>query len=144
MKVSARNQFEGVITAMKVGPTTEEVQMTTVGGVRITAVIPHESSLRWGLALGTPIVMMVKAEAVILATDAGNMQFTALNRLDGTVVSLRPDVIVTEVEVEVEVPGGVRVVAVVTGGGAERLGLVVGAPVTALFKGWNVLVGVAG
>lgn len=142
MKVSARNQFEGVITAMKVGPTTEEVQMTTVGGVRITAVIPHESSLRWGLVLGTPIVMMVKAEAVILVTDAGSMKFTALNRLDGTVVSLRPDVIVTEVEVEV--PGGVRVVAVVTGGGAERLGLVVGAPVTALFKGWNVLVGVAG
>ncbi len=141
MKVSARNQFEGVITAMKVGPTTEEVQMTTAGGVRITAVIPHESSLRWGLALGAPIVMIVKAEAVILVTDAGGMKFTALNRLDGTVVSLRPDVIMTEVEVEV--PGGVRVVAVVTRGGTERLGLEVGAPVTALFKGWNVLVGVA-
>ena len=39
MKISARNVFEGTITALKEGPINAEVELSTAGGDKIVAIV---------------------------------------------------------------------------------------------------------
>lgn len=68
------------------------------------------------------------------------MQISARNVLKGTVKSLTPGVVNTEVVIEL--PSGQEIVSVITKTSAERLGLAVGKPVSAIIKSSDVLVGV--
>ena len=61
MKVSARNVFEGTITALIDGQVNAEVEFTTAGGDRLVAVVTEGSVKALGLAPGKPVVALVKA-----------------------------------------------------------------------------------
>jgi molybdopterin-binding protein len=63
---------------------------------------------------------------------------SARNRLTGTVRDVRTDGLLAQVEIDV--PGPARVVAVITREAAEELGLEPGAPATALVKATSVMV----
>jgi molybdopterin-binding protein len=63
---------------------------------------------------------------------------SARNRLTGTVRDVRMDGLLAQVEIDV--PGPARVVAVITREAAEELGLEPGAPATALVKATSVMV----
>jgi molybdopterin-binding protein len=69
--------------------------------------------------------------------EAG-MELSARNQLSGTVKSLKLGAIMSEVVVDV---GGQEVVAAITRGSAERLGLEEGTHVTAVIKATDVLIG---
>jgi len=56
MKISARNVFEGSITALVDGKVNAEVEVTTPGGDRIVAVVTEGSVESLGLAVGKPVV----------------------------------------------------------------------------------------
>jgi molybdopterin-binding protein len=68
------------------------------------------------------------------------MEISARNQLSGTVRSLTLGAVMSEVVVEV---GGQEVVAAITRGSAERLGLREGAEVTVLIKATDVMLGTA-
>ena len=138
MQTSARNQFEGTVTALKAGAVNDEVEITTAQGVKIVAIVTHESAAGLGLAVGRSAIALVKAPSVIVATDAGGMRFSTRNRLGGTVAQVRVGAVNTEVVIDV--PGGVSVAAIVTQESAERLKLSAGTPATALFKASSVIV----
>ena len=140
MQTSARNQFEGTVTGLKPGAVNDEVEITTAQGVKIVAIVTHESTAGLGLAVGRPAIALVKAPSVIVATGAGGMRFSTRNRLSGTVAQVRVDAVNTEVVIDV--PGGVSVAAIITQESAARLGLAAGQPATALFKASSVIVGV--
>ena len=89
MKTSARNQFEGRVTALKTGAVNDEVEITTAQGVTIVAIVTHESAVGLGLALGKAAVALVKAPSVIVVTDGGGVRFSARNNLAGTVARVQ-------------------------------------------------------
>ena len=64
------------------------------------------------------------------------MELSARNQLAGTVRSVKLGEVMAEVLVDV---GGQELVAVITRGSAERLGLAEGKPVTAIIKSTEVL-----
>jgi molybdate transport system regulatory protein len=66
------------------------------------------------------------------------MELSARNQLTGTVKSLQLGAIMSEVVVDI---GGQEIVAAITRGSAERLGLQEGTEVTAVIKATDVMIG---
>lgn len=140
MRTSARNQFDGTVTSLKTGAVNDEVEISTASGVKIVAIITHASAAGLGLTVGKPAFALIKASSVIVVADAGGARFSTRNRLAGTVSRVQHGAVNTEVVVDVA--GGASVAAIVTQESAQRLGLAVGTPATAIFKASNVIVGV--
>lgn len=68
------------------------------------------------------------------------MKISARNALKGTVKSVTPGAVNTEVVIEL--PGGQQIVSVITKESAENLGLAVGKEAYAVVKASNVIIGV--
>lgn len=139
MKTSARNQFQGTVTALKAGAVNDEVEIDIGQGVKIVAIVTHESTVALGLAVGRPALALIKASSPIVVTGDGDLRFSARNRLGGTIARVQAGAVNTEVEIEVA--GGIRVVAIVTQESAGRLGLAVSQPASVIFKASSVIVG---
>ncbi len=65
------------------------------------------------------------------------MEISARNQLDGTVRSVTLGTIMSEVSVDI---GGQEIVAAITRGSTERLGLQEGAAVTVIIKATEVMI----
>jgi molybdate transport system regulatory protein len=88
MKISARNRFEGIISAVNAGPVSTEVVLDLAGGTKLVAVVTSESAKTLGLAKGKRAVGLVKAPSVTVLTDAANYRFSARNQFAGQVAEL--------------------------------------------------------
>lgn len=140
MKISARNVFKGKISALKEGPVSAEVEITTAGGDKIVATVTDASVKSLGLAVGKEAVALVKAPSVILISGTPEYRFTARNQLQGKVAAVNKGAVNTQVTVALA--GGSTVSAVVTNEAEKEMGLAAGADVTALFKASQVVLGV--
>src|SRR5262245_38150579 len=137
MKTTARNQFAGTISHVDTGPVTTEVVLTLKGGQEITATLTSSSAKRLGLQKGGAAIALVKASAVVLATDLGGYKLSARNQLVGTIT--RVDTGNASAVVGVALPGGEVVTATVTPDAVRELGLAVGQAATAIFKAYSVI-----
>ena len=68
MRLSARNQFAGVVIQVTQGAVNTEVRIRLTGGNVMTAIVTAESALSLGLEEGVGVVAIVKASSVILGT----------------------------------------------------------------------------
>lgn len=68
MKISARNQLAGTVTAIKEGAVEAQVTLD-IGGQSITAVITMDAVASLGLAVGSKATALIKADSVMLAVD---------------------------------------------------------------------------
>ena len=140
MKISARNVFEGSITALVDGTVNAEVEITTPGGDRIVAVVTEDSVQSLGLAVGKPAMALVKAPWVIVVTDDSGVKLSARNQLAGTVQHIEKGAINSEIAIKLT--GGTVVYAVITNEAVMELGLKPGVPASALIKASHVVIGV--
>ena len=140
MKISARNVFEGSITALVDGKVNAEVEITTPGGDRIVAVVTEDSVQSLGLIVGKPAMALVKAPWVIVVTDDSGVKLSARNQLAGTVQHIEKGAINSEIAIKLV--GGTLVYAVITNEAVMELGLKPDAPATALIKASHVVIGV--
>lgn len=69
MALSARNQFAGKVTAIKLGGVMAEVEVDIGGGNMITSVITRTSAENLGVAEGDDITVVIKATEVLLSTS---------------------------------------------------------------------------
>jgi molybdate transport system regulatory protein len=142
MLTSARNQFAGKVTRIKLGAVNDEVQLKLSGGEEIVSVVTHDSVENLGLKVGSRVVALVKASSVMVAIEDGApMKLSARNQLAGKVERIVEGAVNTEVVIELK--GGNTVVAIITNGAAEALSLEGGEPVTAIFKASSVILGVS-
>lgn len=140
MKTSARNQWIGKVTAVRSGAVNDEIEVTLPGGQRLAAIITRESTQALGLMTEQPVVVLVKASSVLLATDLQGARVSARNRIDGEVHAIAPGAV--NAEVTLKTKDGLTVVAIVTQGAVSELALVPGAMVTALVKASDVILAV--
>jgi molybdopterin-binding protein len=68
MKLSARNQMRGTVSAIKEGAVEAQVTLD-VGGQMITSVITMDALAELGLAVGSSAIAIVKADNVMLGVD---------------------------------------------------------------------------
>lgn len=140
MKISARNVFEGSITALVDGKVNAEVEVTTPGGDRIVAVVTEGSVASLELAVGKPVVAYVKAPWVMVLAGQGGVKFSARNQLAGMVDSVQKGAVNSDVGIKLA--GGTLVHAVITNEAVMELGLKPGVPACALIKASHVVLGV--
>jgi molybdopterin-binding protein len=67
MKLSARNQFEGKIVAVRKGQTTGHVSIEIAGGTVVVSSITNEAIDELGLAMGDRATAVIKASDVMVA-----------------------------------------------------------------------------
>lgn len=140
MKVSARNVFQGKITALLDGAVNAEVELTMPGGDKIVAIVTEGSVKSLGLAVGKEAVAYVKAPWVMLLAGGGGVKFSARNQLAGKVSEVHKGAVNTEVGITL--PGGTVVYSVVTNEAVLELGLKEGAEASALIKASHVILGI--
>ena len=81
---------------------------------------------------------VVSADETARVRGAGDGDLSARNRFGGTIRDVRSDGLMTQVEIDVA--GPIRVVAVITADAAAELDLRAGAPATAVVKATSVMV----
>lgn len=140
MSISARNVFEGTITALTEGPVNAEVELTTAGGDKVVAVVTEASVKSLGLAISKPASAFVKAPWVMVLAGDKAIRFSARNHMAGTVQSITKGGVNSGVAVAL--PGGTLVHSVITNEAVMELGLKVGGSASVLFKASNVILGV--
>ena len=140
MKVSARNVFEGKITALTKGAVNAELEISTAAGDRIVAIVTEASVRSLELAVGKAAMAFVKAPWVIVMAGDSGVRFSARNQLAGTVDQVTPGAVNSSVTIKLK--SGARVHAVVTNDAVAELGLVPGAVAIAMIKASHVVVGV--
>jgi len=138
MKISARNVFEGTISALTSGPVSAEVEVSTAGGDKLVATITQGSVQSLGLAVGKPVMALVKASSVMVMTEASGVKLSARNCLTGKVNKLVQGPV--SAEVVITLPGGAEVFASVTREATTELGLKEGTPASAVIKASAVII----
>lgn len=68
MKISARNQLAGTVTAIKEGAVEAQVTID-VGGTSVVSVVTLDAVRSLGLSVGSPVVALIKADSVMLAVE---------------------------------------------------------------------------
>lgn len=144
MRTSARNVFPGRITNIRRGDVLVEVDIATFTGLKLISIITEQSRETLGLETGRTVTATVKAPWVILvrpdaAESLENLQ-TSGNRFLGRVSGLRRSDVATEVEVDL--PEGSRVCALITTESCNHLDLKIGDSIVAIFKAFSVILGV--
>ncbi len=66
-RLSARNQLQGTVTAVKPGQVNAEIDIELSGGEQVAATVTHDSVVNLGLCRGKDVTVVFKAGAVILA-----------------------------------------------------------------------------
>ncbi|MBB2892477.1 TOBE domain-containing protein [Flexivirga oryzae] len=69
MRLSARNQLTGTVTAIDEGVVTTTVKIELAGGQTITSSITKEAATELGIEVGKEVTAIVKASSVMLAVD---------------------------------------------------------------------------
>jgi molybdate transport system regulatory protein len=136
-KTSARNSFYGKIQAIGQGDIQSRVELTTMGGCRVTTVITSDSLKRLGLKAGQLITAEVKAPWVMLQRSDTEPVCSADNIFSGTVEKITRGRINTEYIVRIL--DGTQVCSMVTSETSRRLAIGVGDKVWVLFNGFSVV-----
>lgn len=141
MKVSARNVFNGTVSSISKGAVSAEVCLALKGETSITAVVTNGAIDNLGLKVGMDAYAIVKASAVIIGTDLASCKLSTRNQLTGRIAKVVEGPV--NYEIDLELPGGNTISAVITNGSAKQLGLKEGGTATALFKASSVILGVS-
>lgn len=140
MKISARNQLKGVVSAVKDGAVNGVVCLD-LGGSAITADITMASIKELGIAEGKEAYAIVKASNVMFAAGSEPVKgISARNQLVGTVSTIKKGAV--NGHVALELSDGNIVTGSITNAAIDDLGLEVGAPAIAIVKSTDVIVGV--
>ncbi|QWF71111.1 TOBE domain-containing protein [Methylomonas paludis] len=140
MKTSARNQFNGTVTDLRIGTVNAEVHVGLAGGETIVASVTKESVETLGIKTGLSVIALVKAPQIIIISDFGSYKISARNQLAGTITEVKHGPV--NAEIDIELKGGQKIAATVTNDSVEALGLQKGQIATAVFKAGAVLLAV--
>lgn len=69
LKFSARNQFPGSITKITEGAVNATVHIKTDAGFNMVAVVTNESQDEMKLSVGSRVIVLIKASAILIATS---------------------------------------------------------------------------
>ncbi|MGI6218072.1 MAG: TOBE domain-containing protein [Coriobacteriales bacterium] len=140
MKISARNQLKGIISAVTEGAVNGVVTIE-VGDQTIKADITMESIDQLGLKEGKTAYAIIKATNVMFATGNERIKtISARNQLPGTITAVKKGAV--NGHVSLKLADGNVVSGSITNAAIEDLDLKVGDPALAVIKATDVIVGV--
>ena len=136
MKLSARNQFKGIVKEINEGAVNSVVKVELPKGQIITSTITKEAVADLGLEVGTEAVAVIKSTSVMVSTDTKGL--SARNKLNCKVTDINEGAVNSVVKVELE--GGEVVSSTITCEAVKELGLELGSQATAVIKATEVMI----
>jgi molybdate transport system regulatory protein len=134
MRLSIRNQFSGIVTAVRPGEVMATVKTRLSGGQHITSAITLEAVKDLDITEGVQVHVLIKSTEVSLAVDPIPM-ISIRNQIPGDVAAIATgDAMAT---VKVSIDGG-ELTAAITAEAVADLGLTVGSSVVALVKSTEI------
>ena len=135
-KTSARNTFFGKVSAIQQADVQAKVELVTIGGDQVTAMITNDSLTRLGLRPGMLISAEVKAPWVVLHTGAEEPKCSAENKFQGVIARINKGQVATEYTVRIA--DGTELCSLVTSD-SSCLDLKEHDPVWAMFNSFSVV-----
>lgn len=140
MKISARNQLSGTVSAVKEGAVNGVVTIK-VGEQLVKSDITMEAIKDLGLAEGKQAIAIIKASNVLVAAGSDRVTtISARNQFPGTVAKINKGAV--NGHVTIEIADGATITASITNEAIDDLGLSEGASAIAIVKATDVLVAV--
>lgn len=140
MKISARNQLKGTISAVSEGAVNGVVAID-LGDTTIKADITMEAIADLGLKEGMTTYAIIKATNVMFAAGTERVScISARNQLAGTVAEVKKGAV--NGHVSLKLADGNVIKGSITNEAIDDLGLTEGAPALAIVKATDVIVGV--
>jgi len=136
-KTSARNTFFGKVSAIQQADVQAKVELVTISGDQVTAVITNDSLARLGLRPGMLISAEVKAPWVVLHTGNEEPKCTAENKFQGVISRINKGQVATEYTVSIA--DGTELCSLVTSENSNCLDLKEHDPVWAMFNSFSVV-----
>lgn len=136
VKTSARNQFAGSVSGLRLGEAVFEVRMRVDTGTEIVAAITPESAENMDLRIGMEVFAFIKAPWVSIVTEPPP-RCALCNVVAGTVTLLREGAVNTEVILTT--PEGRNIASVMSAG---SMALAVGQSAYAVFEANSVILAV--
>lgn len=136
-KTSARNTFFGKISDIQKGDVQAKVELVTIGGDQVTALITIDSLARLGLRPEMLISAEVKAPWVVLQKGAEEPNCTAENKFQGTITRINMGQVATEYVVRIA--DGTELCSLVTSESSRRLDLKENDSVWAMFNSFSAV-----
>jgi molybdate transport system regulatory protein len=140
MKTSARNAFTGTVSKIVKDALLVEVEVTTLSGLKVVAVITDESFQNLRLGEGSAVTATVKAPWVILTEPRAGLKSSAGNMYEGIIARVKESEIACEVLVDLH--EGSKVCALLTRESVKNLDLKPGKDTLVLFKSFSVILNV--
>ena len=136
MKLSARNQFKGIVSAVNEGAVNGIVTID-VNGTPVSATISMEAIKELGLKVGSEAVAVIKATEVMVG--AGGLNLSARNKFAGKVAAVEEGAVNDIVKIDTAIG---TVSATISKAAVAELGLAAGADAVAVVKATSVMVGI--
>ncbi|MGF0536955.1 TOBE domain-containing protein [Agrobacterium sp. ES01] len=141
MKTSARNTFHGVVTAVEHGAVNAEVLLKISPDVTMAVILTEKSLTELKIEPGVEAYALIKASTPILMADDGTLRTSARNSIAGTVISVEPGAVNTEVVMDIG--EGKTLCAIVTDDSADAMGIRPGNRMRALIKASQIILALA-
>lgn len=138
LKISARNQLIGTISAIHEDAVNVEIELTIKDADKIYASITKNSYQELGLHLGENAIAIIKASSVLLSKTKPTI--ACENLIKGKIIQVLSDTSNTEVTLELESKS--TITATIANDAFEPLNLKVNEEAYAFFKASNVILGV--
>ncbi len=138
MKLSARNQFEGVVVKINEGAVNGIVTIE-VNGTAVSATISMNAIRELGLETGRKAYAVIKATEVMVGRGE-HLALSARNQFPGEVLSVEKGAVNSIVRMRVL--GGNTLSATISNHAVEELGLKAGEQALAVVKATSVMVGI--
>ena len=138
MKLSARNQFEGVVVKINEGAVNGIVTIE-VNGTAVSATISMNAIRELGLETGRKAYAVIKATEVMVGRGE-HLALSARNQFPGEVLSVEKGAVNSIVRIRVL--GGNTLSATISNNAVEDLGLKAGEQALAVVKATSVMVGI--
>jgi molybdate transport system regulatory protein len=138
MKLSARNQFPGVVCKVTEGAV-NGIVVIDVNGTPVSATISMSAIKELGLEVGKKACAVIKATEVMVGLGK-SLPLSARNQFAGKVVAVEKGAV--NAIVKMEVLGGLTLSSTISNSAVEELGLEAGKEALAVIKATSVMVGV--
>lgn len=135
---SARNSFYGKVTAVEKGDIQSRIEMLTMSGLSLNAIITNHSLEHLGLKTGALITAEVKAPWVMVQKKKGHPVCSADNMLEGVIEQVSKSSTITEYVIRLI--DGAMLCAIITTHAANILDAQPGDPVWAYFNCFSVVI----
>ncbi|WP_319413519.1 TOBE domain-containing protein [uncultured Cohaesibacter sp.] len=140
MRTSARNVFHGIVEEIIPGAVNSEIALRLSEQTVLTIVITNKSVESLELRVGTEAFALIKASTPLLMADIENMKLSARNQIHGTVMTVDHGAVNSEVQLDIG--NSKTLTVVITRHSAQSLGIEPGAPMCAVVKASQIILGV--